>query len=258
MDGMFPRAYSHDHPGPLTRSVTDCAIALQILAGYEAGDTSAARKPVPDYSVSLRQPAARFRIGVDRTCVSLGQPTVLERFQKALDQLRSLGSEIADISTPLAESTLENFVPLHAELDVSIDPLYYADPNRPMGPESPYTHSAGDYIRAMQKRRDIQIRCARAVKGIDVLACPSYALEKRSFDGYPKIHGKDFAFADAVHYSYPFDLLGVPVISIPCGFSDEGFPVGLQLVGRAFDEVTVLRAGSPTSKRRTGTPCTPN
>ena len=97
------------------------------------------------------------------------------------------------------------------------------------------------YIKAMQKRRLLQERYARATNDVDVFACPSYALERRPFGAYPQVQGRAFTFDDAIRYSIPFDLLGIPAISVPCGFSDDGFPVGLQLVAKAFDEPTVLR-----------------
>jgi aspartyl-tRNA(Asn)/glutamyl-tRNA(Gln) amidotransferase subunit A len=242
MDGMFPRAYSFDHPGPLTRNVTDCALALQILAGHDRGETTSARKPVPDYVTPLKRSIRGMRIGVDKNFASVGQPVVLDRFQKALDQLVSLGCTIHEVASEQLD--YKPMEPVLAELYVALDDLYRKDPNRPknMQIDPPVTFSAFDYIRAMQKRREHQIGYARATKDVDVFACPSYPLEKRAFDGYPKVNGKEFTFDDAVHYTIPFDLLGVPAISIPCGFSDDGFPVGLQLVGRAFDEVTVLTA----------------
>jgi aspartyl-tRNA(Asn)/glutamyl-tRNA(Gln) amidotransferase subunit A len=100
---------------------------------------------------------------------------------------------------------------------------------------------AVDYIRATQHRRVLQIRYAQATKEVDVLVCPSYAFDRRSFEGYPSIAGRPTTFDDAVRYTLPFDLLGLPAISIPCGFSGDGFPIGLQVVGRAFDEPMVLR-----------------
>jgi len=77
---------------------------------------------------------------------------------------------------------------------------------------------------------------------VDVLACPSCGFERRPFGPWPNVGGRATTFDDALRYTTPFDVLGLPAISIPCGFSDDGFPIGLQLVGRAFAEPTVLRA----------------
>ena len=74
-----------------------------------------------------------------------------------------------------------------------------------------------------------------------MFVAPSYPLARRPFGDYPQVQGRKFKFEDAIRYSFPFDLLGVPAISVPCGFSSDGFPVGIQFITRAFDEVTALR-----------------
>jgi Asp-tRNA(Asn)/Glu-tRNA(Gln) amidotransferase A subunit family amidase len=183
-----------------------------------------------------------MRIGVDKKFATVGQPVVLDRFQKALDQLGSLGSTVQEVTPPAVEYNALSAI--NAEFYVALDDLYRNDPNplNNLDRDSPITISAVDYIKMMQKRRELQIGFAQAIRDVDVFACPSYPLEKRGFEGYPKINGKEFTFLDALHYTLPFDLLGLPAISIPCGFSDDGFPIGLQLVGRAFDEATVLTA----------------
>ena len=103
---------------------------------------------------------------------------------------------------------------------------------------------AVDYIRATQQRRQLQKRYALATKDVDVLACPSYVFERRPFGPWPNVAGRPTTFDDALRYTTPFDILGLPAISIPCGFSEDRFPIGLQLIGRAFDEATVLRVAN--------------
>ena len=103
LEGIFPRLYSLDHPGPLTRSVEDCAIALQVLAGHDAGDRTTARHAVPDYRSALRSGIKGMLIGVDHAYVSVGQPDVLSAFDAALATLRSLGARIMDVTIPTAE-----------------------------------------------------------------------------------------------------------------------------------------------------------
>ncbi len=101
---------------------------------------------------------------------------------------------------------------------------------------------AVDYIRATQHRRVVARAFARAMKDVDVLVCPSYMFDRRPFGAWPDVGGRAATFDDATRYTMPFDFLGVPAVSVPCGFTGDGLPISLQLVGRAFDEVTVLRA----------------
>jgi len=100
LEGIFPRLYSLDHPGPLTRSVADCAIALQVLAGHDAEDTTTARRAVPDYAADLRSGIKGMAIGVDRKYATVGQPHVLAAFDATIDLLHRLGANIVDVTIP--------------------------------------------------------------------------------------------------------------------------------------------------------------
>lgn len=244
MEGMFPRVYTFDHAGPLTRTVLDCAIALQILAGHTPGDTTTLRKPVPSYLEKLSAPLNGLKIGVDRTLTSLGEPAVLSAFEVALKTLGSLGASLQEVALPSVE-----------EMGAVLYTLFYVEwaavhepwlRQRPqdygMGSRAALLIPAVDYVSAARKRRSIQIAYARATRGVELVASPTYPLERRPFTGFPRVQGKRFTADDALRYTLPFDVLGLPAISIPCGFSERGFPLGLQLAGRAFDEATVLRA----------------
>lgn len=246
LEGIFPRAYTFDHPGPLTRSVEDCAIALQAIAGHDTGDSTTIRKPVPDYVKGLATPAAPVRIGVDRGFARLAEPAVLDRWEKALTTLERAGASIREVTVPAPEELVSVLNGLSPEFCVAMDALARQHPTA-FAPDDMTWQLAGalvpavDYIRTTQRRRVMQMRYASATKDVDVFACPSYTFERRPFGAYPDVGGRAATFDDALRYTAPFDVLGLPAISIPCGFSDGGFPIGLQLVGRAFDEMTVLR-----------------
>ena len=103
MEGMFPRAYTLDHPGPITRTVEDCAIVMQVLAGHPFGDSTTPAKPVPNYRETLRGGVKGLRVGVDRKYVSLGQPWVLAAFDRALGKLQELGADVEEVHLPSVE-----------------------------------------------------------------------------------------------------------------------------------------------------------
>ncbi len=253
LEGIFPRLYSLDHAGPLTRTVTDCAIALQALAGHDAGDLTTARKPVPDYSKDLRSGVKGMVIGVDRAFTTIGEPDVLAAFTRALDSFRSLGASIADVSFPGYEQcgAVGNTIGA-CEETVGIVGLYHAHPSDFENTQPPASSTADikagalipavDYIRATQQRRVLQAAYARATGGVSVLVAPTYPFAPRPYGAYPRVQGRQYTADNAIHYTFPFNVLGVPAISVPCGFSGAGSPIGLQIVGRPFDEATVLRA----------------
>jgi aspartyl-tRNA(Asn)/glutamyl-tRNA(Gln) amidotransferase subunit A len=253
LEGIFPRLYTLDHPGPLTRTVEDCAIALQVLAGHDAGDTTTARRPVPDYGAGLRTGIKGMVIGVDRGYVTVGQPDVLAAFDVALDALRSLGASVVDVTLPPFDQLLAvgNTI-ASCEYSVAAAQLFHEHPSDFDAAVPPAASSADikagalipavDYIRATQQRRVLQSAYARATHDTAVVVAPTYPLAGRPFGPYPRVQNREFTANDAIRYTFSFDLLGLPAISVPCGFSHDGFPVGLQFIGRAFDESTVLRA----------------
>jgi aspartyl-tRNA(Asn)/glutamyl-tRNA(Gln) amidotransferase subunit A len=253
LEGIFPRLYSLDHPGPLTRSVEDCAIALQILAGHDAGDRTTARHEVPDYRTALRSGIKGMIIGVDHAYVSVGQPDVLSAFNAALDTLRSLGAKIVDVTIPTADQlgAVGNTI-ASCEYSVAAAQLFHDHPTDFDAAVPPASNTADikagalipavDYIRATQQRRVLQEAYAKATYDTAVIVTPTYPLAGRPFGHYPRVQDKEFTANDATHYTFAFDVLGVPAISIPCGFSHDGFPIGLQIVARPFDEATALRA----------------
>jgi aspartyl-tRNA(Asn)/glutamyl-tRNA(Gln) amidotransferase subunit A len=245
MEGMFPRAYTLDHPGPITRSVRDCAMVLQVLAGHRRGDSTTLPRPVPDYQHSLRIPLRGLRIGVDRDFASLGQPPVLDAFTSALSTLEELGASVEEVRIPPIEGMSALMYTLFfPEWAAAHEPWLREHPEEYGfgGARAALLIPAVDYIKASRRRRQLQVDFARAIKNVDLLASPTYPFYQRPFGNYPPIRGRRPTSDDALRYTMAFDLLGLPAISIPCGFSANGFPVGLQLVGRAFDEAVLLRA----------------
>jgi aspartyl-tRNA(Asn)/glutamyl-tRNA(Gln) amidotransferase subunit A len=247
LEGIFPRLYSLDHPGPMTRTVEDCALALQALAGHDPGDTTTARKLVPDYSKDLHAGVKGVRIGFDRKYASVGEPEVLGAFDKALEALGQQGAIVMEITIPAYDDFLavDNTISV-CEFAVAATDLYRAAPND-IDPDDVVDLKAGnvipavDYIRATQYRRILQTEYDRATRDIEVFVAPSYPLARRPFGDFPQVQGREFTFNDAIRYTVPFDVLGLPAISVPCGFSQDGFPVGIQFIARAFDEATALR-----------------
>lgn len=247
MEGIFPRLYSFDHAGPLTRTVEDSAIALSLIAGHDLGDSTTARKPVDDYLKPLSAGVKGVRIGFDPKYSNFGDPEVLDSYQKVLEKLAAEGAFLEEIRTPAYERFVEiaNTMSL-CEWAVAGAELYKEAPGD-MDPDDVIDFKAGNlipaahYIRAAQCRRNLQVEYAQATRKIEIFVAPSYPLSKRAFGRLPELNGRELSFEEAVHYTWPFDLLGLPAMSVPCGFSHDGFPIGVQFVARAFHEELALR-----------------
>jgi aspartyl-tRNA(Asn)/glutamyl-tRNA(Gln) amidotransferase subunit A len=201
----------------------------------------------------LGQGVKGMAIGVDRTYASVGQPHVLTAFETAVDTLQSLGARIVDVTLPRYDDLLAVGATISAcEYSVAAAQLFRDHPDDFAHAVPPAATAADivagaiipavDYIKATQQRRTLQVAYARAMRPVTVFVTPTYPLAPRPFGDYPEVQGRRYTAADAIRYTFPFDVLGVPAISVPCGFSATGSPIGLQIVGRPFDEGAVLRA----------------
>ncbi len=252
IEGIFPRLYSLDHAGPLVRSTVDCALAMQALAGHDAGDGTTAREPVPDYSHDLRAGIKGMSIGVDHAFSTIGEAEVLAAFAEAIETCRSLGATIVDVSFKSYDQCgVVGDTVAACEYSVAAAGLLRDHPDDFDHAVPPASNAADikagmiipavDYIRATQQRRVLQMEYAHAMQAVSVLITPSYPLAPRPFGPYPRVGGRQYTADDATHYTFPYDVLGVPAISLPCGLTTTGSPIGLQIVGRPFDEATTLR-----------------
>lgn len=247
--GVFPMSYLFDHVGPLTRTVEDAAIVLGAIAGYDAADPTTVPVPVSDYRGSLARGVRGLRIGVPRTRLFAPiDPGVLAAVDAAIATLARLGATVRDVEIPeLPTAAMFDLIigeakDIHADAianrldDLGADlRLYLTAPNDA-------STSAPAALRAI---RDYTAALRAVLVDVDVLALATCPV------GAPAI-GADLVDVGGVEmqtffamslWTAPFNAAGLPALSIPCGVDAAGMPVGLQLVGRPFDEATVLRAG---------------
>jgi Asp-tRNA(Asn)/Glu-tRNA(Gln) amidotransferase A subunit family amidase len=245
-EGMFPRAYSVDHAGTLTRTVRDAALALGLLAGHREGDGTAARRDVADYVSELdaERSIRGLRLGVDREMVRVGERPVLRVFDDVLAKLAEIGFSIVDVSLPHPEEMMPVMYSIFfCEWGVAHERWMREHPEEyDGGSRAALLIPAVDYLKAQQQRRLIQNRFGRAMKDVDLLVSPTYPVTRREHRSLPVVEGRRFTLDDALRYTMPYDLMGLPAISIPGGFAFDDAPVGFQLAGRAFEEALVLRA----------------
>ena len=241
--GAVPLAWSMDHAGPMTQSAMDAALMLQAIAGHDPLDPTTVERPVPDYTADIDAGIEGFRIGVARDyffddCDELVEFTVGD----AASVFRGLGAAVEDVALAgmpesRAASTLIISVEAAARFgrDVRQRPEAFSDSIRE-AIEMGAFYSAEHYLLAQRARTRISAETSRAFAAFDAVIMPTQPVLAGPISDDPPGHGS-LRWRNTEH----FDLTGLPAISVPCGYSREGLPVGLQIAGKAFDEATVLR-----------------
>ncbi|HEY3456871.1 MAG TPA: amidase [Bryobacteraceae bacterium] len=240
--GVIPSAYSLDTLGPITRSVEDAAALLQVLAGYDPNDAIVLDKPVPDYSAALVRPIHHLRVGIPRDYFfEQLDPDVARFVEDAIAVLRPHVRSIRDVILPRFEFVKAGSYDVelyhyHKPFFDKSPELYHPWSRQQL--ESLQSVTAVGYVETLKRLRECRRDIRRVFENVDVLLLPTMRepapLLSKTLD---ETHRKPPSNVSA------FNRFGTPALSIPCGFSREGLPVGLQIVGRAFDEASVLTVG---------------
>ena len=245
--GVFPLASTLDHVGPITRCVRDAALVLAVISGYDVDDPWSIDVPVEDYTAYLESGVRSIRVGVPSTYVLEGcDPDVAAAVKDAIRLLRGSGARTVEVDTGmLRQWWLDNMAVIVGEA---------AAVHRRRVEETPAAFGADvlEYLRAALKMPAYQyaeaarmrdaLRSGRADETLfasaDVLVMPATPV--------PALRSDEIATSNPVaaltRNTAPFDLSGQPAITVPCGLTSAGLPVGLQIVGQRWDEATVLRA----------------
>ena len=244
--GVFPLSWTLDHCGPLSRTVEDSAITLGVIAGHDPEDAASADVPVADYLADLNKGAAGLRIGIPRAFFQ-GAPVathdVLAGIDRTVDQLRAAGATVEDIALPdYALFAAAGRVIMMAEAYA----IHAADMRDRLGDYALITANrfvlgaavmASDYINALRARRELTDAVNAALSRYDVLLTASALCTAPRFD-----QTVDAMSAASPMQTIPFNVTGHPAMSVPIGLASDGLPIGVQIVGRPFDEATVFRA----------------
>jgi aspartyl-tRNA(Asn)/glutamyl-tRNA(Gln) amidotransferase subunit A len=250
--GILPLAFSLDHAGPLAWTVEDCAIVLQAMAGHDAADPASVAMTLPDYRAALAGGIAGRRIGVIRHFYET-DTTVSDEVGAAMDatiaKLRDLGAHTVDVVLPpLQDWSACGWLILIAEAYAVHEPWMkssmttYGELFRDRCALGAFI-SAADYMAALRMRRQLCAALKSAMTEVDVMILPSTpgaAPEIKSMQKYASLETPGFTL--------PFNVSGSPALSICNGFSRSGLPLSVQIVGRPFDEATVLRVGHTYEK----------
>lgn len=245
--GVVTLSWSQDHCGPMTWTVEDTAYMLQALAGHDPKDPTSSTAPVPDYSRSLREDVKGLTIGVPRHFFFAPNPSVnpevVATVEKGLTVLQELGANLEEVTIPSIDHVrASNIVIMLSEA------FAFHEKNLKTRPQEfgelvrarfriGGLFSSSDYVQAQRVRQVIKRDFAEVLRKVDLLVTPTMTQPAAAFEGYDTtstVRGPSF--------TAPFNVTGLPAISVPCGFTADGLPVGMQIAGKPFDEPTVIQA----------------
>ena len=247
--GTVPLAWSLDHVGPITRTVEDAAIVLNVIAGYDPRDTGSANVEVPDFTGGLKGDLAGVRIGLPREhFFEPVDPEVRDAVETAIGVLRDLGATVRDIEFPGASQATAIFPFLSRPEAASFQADFLRERSDDYGDvrwnvELGEMMLATDYIRAQRLRTAMRQEFEGIMQDVDALVVPTCRAVAFPIDApFADVDGQPITpFELLAGLTAPFSLTGSPAISVPCGFNSEGLPIGMQVVGRAWDEAAILR-----------------
>ncbi|HYB40938.1 MAG TPA: amidase [Candidatus Methylomirabilis sp.] len=249
--GVIPLSWTTDHCGPMAKTVADAALLLGAIAGHDPRDASTADVPVPDYARALTGDVKGLRVGIPREYFFEGvDPEVEDAVRKAVAVLEGRGATAEEISL----TQIQHIAGVHVcvvlteaatfhEPWLRTRPDDYA-PDVRFGLEWGKLFMGIDYVQAQRVRELIRQDFATALRRVDLIAAPTVpaaapVVGERSV----RIKGApEDVLGAMIRLTRPSNHTGLPAVSVPCGFTAGGLPIGLQLIGRPFDEATVLRA----------------
>lgn len=268
--GLVAFASSLDQIGPITKDVADAAMLLGVIAGHDPLDSTSANLPVPDYTKALKKKDfKKLKVGLPREYFAEGlEPEVEQAVRAAVEEIKGLGAEIREVSLPTMEAAIATYY-LIATAEASSNlarfdgvkyglrskhggrllDMYQKTRQEGFGPEvkrrimlGTYALSAGYYDayygKAQAARTLIRRDFEAAFREVDLLVTP--VMPTTAFKLGEKLDDPLQMYLSDI-YTISVNLAGNPAIALPCGFSQAGMPIGLQIIGRPFEEETVLR-----------------
>ena len=248
--GAIPLSWSLDHVGPITKTVKDAAIFLSAIAGPDLRDPSSSSRPVSNYEKEMIGDVRGLRFGIPKQYFFEHVDAEIDRaVREAINKLAALGMKTIEIDIP----GLENCSAMEAHINLAEATSYH----EPYLKKQADDYGAGvrtdleagrfllatDYVKSQRARTWLQQNFNRAFERVDVIVSPT-------LPAFPPVVGevwvqsgdlREHIIDASLRFNIPYDLTGLPAITVPCGFSRSGLPIGFQIAGRAFDESTILK-----------------
>jgi aspartyl-tRNA(Asn)/glutamyl-tRNA(Gln) amidotransferase subunit A len=266
--GLLVTSFNGDHIGPMARSVRDCALVLQVIAGYDPLDPSTVPVPVPDYTAGLGRELRGLRMGISTNYYyDLLDAEVDAAVRQAIADLEALGATSKAVTLPSMQYAGALRIASLADSVVTHEPYIEAH-RQDYGPDVLYRALAGqfvlgrDYSKALKVQRLIKEEHARVLQEVDVLVTPTAPIAAPRIDATTvtmggleyRVRGPGSGLL--ARCTNPSNATGLPAITVPCGFTRAGLPIGVQFIGRPFEEALLLQvahayeAVSPNRGRR--------
>ena len=242
--GVIPLASSLDHIGPMTRTVADSAIVLEVIAGYDRNDITSQDRPVERYLQAMQKGHGRFRIGIPREFFYASlHPDVQAAIDQALATLVNIGGECRDValetSTDRTLFCAESYA-YHAEYIAKTPELYLPETLEKLRRGAGIDARA--YIGARCDLERLRRSALDVFSSVDLLVTPTSPVPAPKASDYPSIFKGALALdALLLRNTRQFNTYGLPTISVPCGITGDGLPIGLQIAGPPWEEPRVLR-----------------
>ena len=252
--GVLAMCWSMDTVGPMTRTVADCALMLNAIAGKDALDPTSSDAPVPDYAANLDVGVRGLRIGMPTEMFDYEglDADVRESVLRAVSVLEEHGATADEMSLPMSENSGAVFIGT-ADVDCA---AYHADWLRTRPDDYDWSTRtrletaslapAWAYLRAQRARELIRRELHAALDEYDIIALPTSPVAAPPIEestGKPGGYYQGKLDLGRRRYTSPAALAGLPALSVPCGFSDAGLPIGMQLIGKPFSEQTLFQVG---------------
>jgi len=251
--GIVPLSWNLDHAGPLTKSARDAALLLQVLAGYDREDPASPDVPVHNYLIDIDLGVKGWRIGLaSGEYIEAAEPKVLEAVRSAAQVFKSLGARVEEVQLPWLRSaaranglmTPADAAAFHRERLMEHPDWFGEDVRQRL--QAGAAASSTEYILARREQSESRGKAAQFFGQYDLLLLPTTAISAPLIEGLDSLGQAP----QLTRFTAPFNLTGLPALSIPCGLSPEGLPLGLQIVGPHWGEAAILRAANAYEKVR--------
>ena len=244
--GVIPLVWSLDHTGPLARTAEDAALLLQTIAGYDPHDPGSVDAQVPSYAAAVRQPIRQLRVGIPRNALyDVLEPEVSAAVERAIEVIRPLVKDVADVALPPALSARRlggaEFYAYHKELLEQARPLYQPSTRRDL--EGAAKMPAYQYVLLQRQAQEARRQIARVFEKVDVLLAPTVKYAAKTIQYWQERLQSDRPSGPIIWNTGLFNVFGVPAMSVPCGFTAAGLPIGLMIAGPALEDARVLAVG---------------
>jgi aspartyl-tRNA(Asn)/glutamyl-tRNA(Gln) amidotransferase subunit A len=250
--GVIPLSWSLDHCGPMTRTASDAALMLNVMAGFDRRDFGSVDRPIEDYAAGLDQSIRGLRIGVPTSYFSENlQPEVEAAWRGAIDALVQMGASPVEVKfTTLGDAQRVGMTIVRAEMAAFHREWFARQPDD-------YTPNAHDrfaqaralgsveFVQAQRDRVPMRAELWSVFDRVDVLVTPAMPVTAARIGAEAvQVDGRTWDTAThATRFTYPFNISGFPAMTVPCGFDRHGLPIGLQLAAAPWQEALLLRVG---------------